>query len=136
MHPWVAFLVLPLFSFANDGVSFSGLHLPDLVSGVPLGIILGLFVGKQVGIFLVSWIAIKLGIAKMPSDGSWLKLYGIALICGVGFTMSLFIGGLAFDALPNDSYAALVRFGVLAGSFLSGLLGYLILRFSNNTPAN
>ena len=133
LHPWVVFAVLPLFSFANAGVSFSGLHLHDLVSGVPLGIILGLFIGKQIGIFLATWLAVRCKIVRMPSDGTWTSIYGIALICGVGFTMSLFIGGLAFDSMSNQSYAVLVRFGVLVGSMLSGILGYLLLRFGTCT---
>lgn len=128
LHPWVAYAVLPIFCFANAGVSFSGLPMAELFSAVPMGIILGLFVGKQIGIFLATWMAIHFGWAPKPKGVSWTALYGAALICGVGFTMSLFIGNLAFVD-PTSDYPALVRFGVFVGSFLSGLAGYLLLRF-------
>ncbi|MFT3741836.1 MAG: Na+/H+ antiporter NhaA [Gammaproteobacteria bacterium] len=129
LHPWVAYLILPLFSFANAGVSFQGLHFSHLMGTVPLGILLGLFVGKQLGVFGTAWIAILFKWAPMPTGSSWLKLYATAMICGVGFTMSLFIGQLAFPGLETN-YPVLMRFGVLFGSFLSGLLGFLLLYFS------
>ncbi len=129
LHPWVAFGVLPLFAFANAGVSFAGLRLHQLLSPITIGIAAGLFLGKQLGIWGFSWLAIKLKLARMPHGASWMGLYGISLVAGVGFTMSLFIGGLAFSGLA-ESYGALVRLGVLAGSFASGLLGYLLLRVS------
>lgn len=131
LHIWVAFLILPLFAFANAGVSLKGVSLPDLLAPLPLGIALGLFAGKQIGVFSLSWLAVKVGLAKLPSDANWAQVYGIACLTGVGFTMSLFIGTLAFegDALLND-----VRLGVLMGSIASGLLGYVILRISCRDP--
>ncbi len=129
LHPWVAFGVLPLFAFANAGVSFAGIRFDELFSPVTLGIALGLFVGKQIGIGLASWLGIKLHIARMPHGGNWRGIYGISLVAGVGFTMSLFIGTLAFGSV-GDTYPAMVRLGVLVGSFLSGILGYLVLRFA------
>lgn len=125
--PWVTFFVLPLFAFANAGFSFEGLSWSELTRGIPLGIIAGLFIGKQLGIFASGWITIKLKLAKLPKDITWAQFYGVALLCGVGFTMSLFIGGLAY---PEDvkEYARLVRVGVLTGSALSGICGYLLLR--------
>jgi NhaA family Na+:H+ antiporter len=129
LHPWVAFMIMPIFAFANAGVSFEGMSLNTLVENVPLGIIAGLFLGKQVGVLLFSWILIKAGYAHLPKDCNWLDLYGVALLCGIGFTMSLFIGSLAFigsEALMND-----VRLGVLVGSFLSAILGYMVLRHSS-----
>lgn len=126
LHPWVAYGILPLFGFANAGISFSNLSLNQLFGSIPLGILLGLFIGKQVGVFVATGLAIRLGVAQMPKGGSWFTLYAIAIICGVGFTMSLFIGSLAFGIVDTD-YTASVRFGVLAGSGLSGVLGYLLL---------
>ncbi len=128
LHPWVAYGILPLFAFANAGVSFKGLTLGEFFSPVPLGIALGLLVGKQVGIFGASMIGIKLKLARMPHGTSAMGIYGIGLIAGVGFTMSLFIGTLAFS--PTGHYPALVRLGVIAGSLLSGLFGFLLLRFA------
>ncbi|GJL94448.1 MAG: Na(+)/H(+) antiporter NhaA [Hyphococcus sp.] len=133
LHPWVAFLVLPIFAFANAGVSFQGFSLASLLAPVPLGIALGLFVGKQVGVLGLSFLAVKTGLAKLPGDLTWRHMYGVACLTGVGFTMSLFIGGLAFnsaDAL-ND-----VRIGVLTGSIASGLVGYLVLRTAPVRSAN
>lgn len=129
LHPYVAFLVLPLFGFANAGVSFSGIHWQHWFNSVTLGVMLGLFLGKQLGVFGASWLAVKNKIAHLPEQATWLNMYGIALICGVGFTMSLFIGTLAFSQNNND-YLAAVRVGVLAGSLLSGLVGFWVLRMS------
>lgn len=121
----VAFFVVPLFGFANAGVSLEGVGLSSLAAPLPLGIALGLFVGKQLGIFGSVWAAVKLGVAVRPKDASWTQVYGVALLCGIGFTMSLFIGGLAFtDAAQGDA----VKIGVLMGSLLSAVAGYLILR--------
>ncbi len=128
LHPWVAFGILPIFAFANAGVSFAGIHFDALLSPVTLGIALGLFLGKQLGISLVTWLSIKLRLARMPHGGTVWGMYGISLVAGVGFTMSLFIGTLAFRGGGN--YPALVRFGVIVGSSLSGMLGYLVLRLS------
>jgi NhaA family Na+:H+ antiporter len=127
LHPWVAFGILPLFAFANAGVSFQGLGARDLVAPVPLGIGLGLFLGKQAGVFLFAWLTVKSGLARRPAGTSWIQIYGAAVLCGIGFTMSLFIGSLAFEHGDFD-YAAQVRLGVIEGSLLSALLGYTILR--------
>lgn len=132
LHIWVAFLILPLFAFANAGVSLKGLSFADLLSPVPLGIALGLFLGKQIGVFSLSWIAVKAGLAKLPEGANWVQVYGVACLTGVGFTMSLFIGTLAFDdaELLNG-----VRLGVLMGSIASGVLGFLLLRWAcRNSP--
>lgn len=127
LHPWVAFLVLPAFAFANAGVNFSGMTFGSLLEPMPLGIALGLFVGKQIGVFGFSWVMIKAGLAKMPEGANWAMMYGVSLLCGIGFTMSLFIGGLAFD---DQAHATAVRLGVLCGSFASGIFGYLLLRWA------
>ncbi|MEK7992054.1 MAG: Na+/H+ antiporter NhaA, partial [Thiotrichaceae bacterium] len=129
LHPWVAFAIMPIFAFANAGVSFEGMSLGILAENVPLGVIAGLFLGKQVGVFLFSWILIKTGFASLPKDCNWLDLYGVALLCGIGFTMSLFIGSLAF--VGNDVLMNEVRLGVLVGSFLSAALGYAVLQHSS-----
>lgn len=130
LHPWVAFGILPIFAFANAGVSFAGITIEHIFNPVPIGIALGLFVGKQIGICLASYLSIVTGIAKMPHGTSYLGIYGVSLIAGIGFTMSLFIGTLAFGVEPGD-YAFLVRMGVIAGSLASGLLGYFVLRWSH-----
>jgi Na+:H+ antiporter, NhaA family len=127
LHPWVAYGILPLFSFANAGVSFAGIHLNQLVTSIPLGIIAGLFIGKQLGVFGATWLAVRFGWSPKLQGVNWLTIYGTALICGVGFTMSLFIGHLAFDGV-NPQHSVLVRFGVLTGSLLSGIVGYYLLR--------
>lgn len=127
LKPWVLFLVMPLFAFANAGVSLLGLSFADLLAPVPLGIALGLFLGKQLGVFAFAWLAIKAGVARLPQGLSWRQVYGASLLAGVGFTMSLFIGALAFDE-PAELNA--VRLGVLAGSLLSALIGYAVLRFA------
>jgi NhaA family Na+:H+ antiporter len=131
LHPWVAFGIMPVFAFANAGVSLGGLSLNSLFAPVPLGIALGLFVGKQVGVFGFSWLSIRLGLAQLPDKASWLQLYGTAVLCGIGFTMSLFIGSLAFEHSGLD-YAVSARLGILVGSFLSAVMGYLILRAGRN----
>jgi len=123
----VAFFIVPIFGFANAGVSLAGISLAALIAPLPLGIALGLFLGKQLGIFTSVWIVVKLGIAARPAHASWMQVYGVALLCGIGFTMSLFIGGLAFIG-PDQGDA--VKIGVLMGSILSAISGYLILRFA------
>lgn len=135
LHPWVAFGILPIFGFANAGVSFAGATLQNLFNHVTLGIIAGLFIGKQLGVLLASWLATKTGLIKLPQEMSWPSLYGIAVLCGVGFTMSLFIGGLAFEGIV-DEYVPMVRLGVIVGSFLSGITGYLILRYTLSVKLN
>ena len=128
ISPYVAFIIMPIFAFANAGVSLEGLSLSSLLLPVPLGILLGLFVGKQVGVMVFSFIAVKTGVAQMPDNSSWLSLYGVSILTGIGFTMSLFVGNLAFA--ENIQYIDGVKIGVLAGSLLSTLLGYFILLFS------
>ena len=122
---YVAFGIMPLFAFANAGVSLDGINLESLLSPVPLGIVLGLFVGKQIGVFLFSIIAIKLKIAQMPNNANWTNFYGVGILTGIGFTMSLFIGNLAF--VENIEYIDGVKIGVLTGSLLSTLIGYSLL---------
>ena len=129
LHPWVAFGVLPIFAFANAGVPLGGLSLTDVVHPVPLGIVLGLFFGKQIGIFGLSWLAVRLRAASLPDGVSWLKLYGTSLLCGIGFTMSLFIASLAFEQ-GGGGYFGLERLGILIGTLVSGLVGYVVLRFA------
>ncbi|UXH80125.1 Na+/H+ antiporter NhaA [Roseateles amylovorans] len=126
LHPWVAFLVLPMFAFANAGVSLRGLDPADLLHPVSLGIALGLLLGKAVGVFGSSWLMIRLGLANKPSGANWVQFFGVCVLCGIGFTMSLFIGGLAFTGLGAD-YETRVKLGVLGGSILSGVIGTLIL---------
>jgi sodium/proton antiporter, NhaA family (TC 2.A.33.1.1) len=118
--------VLPIFAFANAGVNLLGLSVAGMLHGVPLGIATGLFVGKQIGVFLFSWVAIKLGIAKLPKAMTLSMLYGVSLLCGVGFTMSLFIGSLAFSE-SHMTYIFDERLGILAGSFVSAIGGYWVL---------
>ena len=128
LQPWVAFFIVPLFAFANAGVSLNGFGLHDLLHPVTLGITLGLFLGKQLGIFGICWLVIKLKFAKLPAEATWLQLYGVCVLCGIGFTMSLFVGSLAFE-LHGDDYNDHLKIGVLFGSFLSALVGAVILRF-------
>jgi len=125
LAPWVAFGVMPVFAFANAGVSLKGLSYWDLFSGIPLGIAAGLVLGKQIGIMGFVWAAVKLGISRLPDGVSWLQIYGVSILAGIGFTMSLFIGTLAFS---DPEHAAAVRIGVLSGSMISAVFGYLILR--------
>ncbi len=124
LHPWTSFLIMPVFAFANAGVPLAGLTFDDLMQPLTLGVALGLFVGKQFGIFGLVWLTVKAGLASKPDSITWTQLYAAALIAGIGFTMSLFIGGLAFDDAEHQN---LVRLGVLAGSLSSGLCGALLL---------
>ena len=126
LHTTIAFIVLPIFAFANAGISFAGIGINEITSPVPLGIILGLVLGKQVGVFGFCFIAIKLGLAKLPKNVDWTLLYGVAILCGVGFTMSLFVGSLAFEESPDSSIFQ-DRLGIVVGSLISGVLGYLVL---------
>jgi NhaA family Na+:H+ antiporter len=125
ISPYVAFMIMPLFAFANAGVSLAGLSLSTLLNPVPLGILCGLFFGKQIGVLLFSFVSIKLKFAEMPNNSSWLSLYGVSILTGIGFTMSLFVGNLAF--VENVQYMDGVKIGVLAGSLLSTLAGYFLL---------
>ncbi|NNF15483.1 MAG: Na+/H+ antiporter NhaA [Gammaproteobacteria bacterium] len=127
LHPWVAYMILPLFAFANAGVSFSGIDADALIGPVSMGIAVGLFVGKQLGVFGFVWLTVKLGLASLPHGSTWRSVYGVALLTGIGFTMSLFIGSLAFERGAFDHLAA-TRVGVLVGSILSATAGYLLLR--------
>lgn len=127
LHGSVAFVILPLFAFANAGVSLQGLSVSALTAPVPLGIAAGLFIGKQLGVFGLCWLGIKLGIAKLPQQVNWSQLYGVAILCGVGFTMSLFIGSLAFED-ADSPYLYQDRLGIISGSLLSATFGYLWLR--------
>lgn len=135
LHPWVAFGVLPLFAFANAGVSVQGLTLAALAAPIPLGIALGLFIGKQIGIFGATWLAVRSGLCRGLDDATWPQVYGVAMLGGIGFTMSLFIGLLAF---PEPQHAADIRIGVLVGSLASAIAGYVLLHLSSgqlNAPA-
>ena len=128
LHYWVAFFVLPIFAFVNAGIDIRAVSTEQLLGPVPLGIMAGLFIGKQVGVFGFSFVAIKLKLASLPDNSNWLQLYGVAVLTGVGFTMSLFITSLAF---PDDAfYEYADRLAILAGSFASGILGYLVLRYA------
>ena len=132
LHPWVAFLVLPMFAFANAGISFEGINFGSFVEPVTLGISLGLIVGKQLGVFIPMWLCIKAGFAQMPKESNWIQLYAVSTLCGIGFTMSLFIGGLAFEL---SDFKAPVRLGVLTGSIVCALLGYALFRFGSERAA-
>lgn len=124
LHPWVAFAILPIFAFANSGLSFDGMHLSALLDPVFLGVAAGLFFGKQMGVFAASWLAIKLRLGSLPEGASWRQMYGVCLLTGIGFTMSLFIGGLAF---PDGSAMLETKLGVIAGSVASALAGWAVL---------
>ncbi len=126
LHPWSSFLVLPVFAFANAGVSFAGISLSSLIEPVTLGIAAGLFVGKQIGVFGSLYLMLRYNLSAMPEGANLAQLYGVALLCGVGFTMSLFIGGLAWQ---HAEFEAPVRLGVMTGSVLSAVSGFLLLRF-------
>ncbi len=136
LHATVAFVILPIFAFANAGINLSGLNFSDLLKPVPLGISLGLVVGKQLGIFSIIWITVKAGFAKLPENVGWIQIYGLSVLCGIGFTMSLFISSLAFEHV-DASHAMNERLGIIAGSLISAILGYVILRvFSKPNAAN
>ena len=132
ISPYVAFGIMPLFAFANAGVSLEGLSFASLLNKVPLGIVLGLFLGKQLGVFVFSYISIKLKVAQMPNDTSWYNFYGVGVLTGIGFTMSLFVGNLAF--VENMQYMDGVKIGVLTGSLLSTLFGYFLILLTPNKP--
>ena len=130
VHPWAAFFILPLFAFANAGISLAGMKLADLFTGVPLAIMVGLLVGKQVGVFGFSWLAIKMKLCELPEGISWQQLYGAAILCGVGFTMSLFIGSLAFEEGGVLGTTRPDRLGIIAGSLLAGIAGFVVLKIA------
>ncbi|RXJ82281.1 Na+/H+ antiporter NhaA [Arcobacter sp. F2176] len=133
LHNWVAFFILPLFAFVNAGVDLREIDFTKMTHGVPLGIMLGLFFGKQLGVFIFSFVAVKLKLAHIPKCTSWLQIYGIAVLTGIGFTMSLFIDSLAFA--DDTRYFYTDRLAILIGSLFSGILGYLILRFAKSKKA-
>ena len=125
LHPWVAYAILPLFAFANAGVSLAGMTLESFTHPVPMGIAVGLLLGKTMGVFGLTWVAIKLRLAALPTGSSWGQLLGVAILCGIGFTMSLFVGSLAF--VPGSSeYAGMDRMGILTGSFFAAVIGYAV----------
>jgi len=133
LHFWVAFFILPLFAFVNAGVDLRNVSLDQMTTGVPLGIMAGLFLGKQIGVFGFSWLAIKVGLAKIPNNSTWLQLYGVSILTGIGFTMSLFVDSLAFT--DGNLYQQADKLAVLLASFTAGALGYLILRTAkSNEP--
>lgn len=130
LHKWVAFMILPLFAFVNAGVDLKGISPAEMAGPVPLGIMLGLFIGKQVGVFGFSWVAIKMGVASLPKESNWTLLYGVSVLTGIGFTMSLFVDTLAYNDTQIYHYAD--KLAILLGSFLSAIVGYLILRFAKS----
>ena len=131
LHPWVSFAILPLFAFVNAGISLSGVSLDALLNPVPLGIAAGLFIGKQMGIFGACWLAIKLGLATLPERATWLQFYAVSILCGIGFTMSLFIGSLAFET-QSAGYMIDVKLGVLVGSLFSAFVGSILISWSQS----
>ena len=129
LHPAVAYGILPLFAFVNAGVILSGMSIDDVLSGIPLAIAVGLFFGKQIGVFGFAWVAIMLGWSQKPTGTNWGQLYGVAILCGVGFTMSLFIGSLAFEE-SGMGYSRPDRLGIITGSLLAGVFGYIVVKLS------
>jgi Na+:H+ antiporter, NhaA family len=132
LHPWVVYCILPIFGLANSGLSFTDFSAATLFAKVPLGIAAGLFVGKQAGVVLAAWLAVRAGFAEWPGGANLAQIYGVAVLCGIGFTMSLFIGGLAFS---TENFQNQVKLGVFGGSILSALAGFLILRFARGPLA-
>jgi len=130
LHKWVALFILPLFAFVNAGVNFTEISISQMAGPVPLGILLGLFIGKQFGVFGFSWIAIKLKLAKLPDNSNWRQLYGVSVLTGIGFTMSLFIVSLAFE--DDSVFQFTDKLAILVASFLSGIVGYLVLRLGKS----
>ncbi|MFK5893530.1 MAG: Na+/H+ antiporter NhaA [Pseudomonadota bacterium] len=128
LHYWVAFFIIPLFAFVNAGVDITQISFKQMYGSVPLGIMLGLFLGKQLGVFGFSWLAIKLKLAELPKDSNWLQFYGVSVLTGIGFTMSLFIGSLAFE--DDQLFQYTDKLAILIGSGISGVMGYLLLRMN------
>jgi Na+:H+ antiporter, NhaA family len=127
-HRWVAWGIVPLFALANSGISLEGMRLVDVLQPVPLGVLLGLFLGKQVGIFLFTWVAVRAGVSEMPGRAGAGQLHGVAVVGGIGFTVALFVAGLAFSDAPET--LAQAKLGILLGSLLSAVVGYMLLRFA------
>ncbi|OPA74922.1 Na+/H+ antiporter NhaA [Campylobacter pinnipediorum] len=134
LHAWVAFAILPIFAFVNAGISLKGIGIEQLLTAVPLGTMIGLFIGKQLGVFGFSFLAIKLKIAKIPEGANFKQLYGVAVLCGVGFTMSLFVNGLAYN--ESDAFAYTDKLAILIGSLISGIAGFIILKVSSKNKIN
>jgi NhaA family Na+:H+ antiporter len=133
LHPWVAYAILPVFAFANAGVSLTGVSLDSFTHHVPMGIAAGLLLGKMLGVFGLTWLAIKTGMATLPAGANWGQVLGVSILCGIGFTMSLFVGSLAF--VPGQSeFAGVDRMGILTGSILAALIGYAITALSSRKP--
>ncbi|WP_191485410.1 Na+/H+ antiporter NhaA [Pseudomonas sp. FEN] len=133
LHPWVAFGILPLFAFANAGVSLAGVNLESFTHHVPLGIAAGLLLGKTVGVFGLTWLAVRAGLATLPKEANWGQLLSVAILCGIGFTMSLFVGSLAFVPGSSD-YAGMDRMGILTGSILAAVIGYAVMAMASRKP--
>ncbi|HEX8592860.1 MAG TPA: Na+/H+ antiporter NhaA [Pseudomonas sp.] len=131
LHPWIAYGVLPLFAFANAGVSLSGVTLESFTHPVPMGIAAGLLLGKTLGVFGLTWLAIKLGIAALPKGANWGQVLGVSILCGIGFTMSLFVGSLAFEP-GTSAYAGVDRMGILTGSILAAFIGYGVMMVASH----
>ena len=129
LHPWVAYLIMPLFALTNAGVYLGDVSLASLSNPVPLGIMSGLFFGKQIGVFFTTFLLIKMGYARLPSESNWIQMYGIALLTGIGFTMAMFINFLAFD---TDIYINQAKIAILIASFASAVLGYILLNFKSS----
>ncbi|MGL5045742.1 MAG: Na+/H+ antiporter NhaA, partial [Plesiomonas sp.] len=127
LHPWVAYLILPLFAFANAGVSLKGVSVDALTSALPLGIAAGLFLGKPLGIFSFSFLSVKFGLAKLPDGVNFRQIFAVSVLCGIGFTMSMFIASLAFEHAGME-YGVYSRLGILIGSTLAAVIGYSLLR--------
>ena len=129
LHPWVAYFIMPMFALANAGVYLGDVSLKSLTNPIPLGVMTGLFFGKQIGVFLTTFLLIKLGYARLPSGSNWIQIYGVAALTGIGFTMAMFINFLAFD---SDTYISQAKIGILIASFLSAVLGYILLNFKSS----
>ncbi len=134
LHPWSAYLIVPLFGFANAGVDLGGLGVGGLLAPLPLAVAAGLVLGKQLGIFSAIWLCVRTGVATMPRGTTWTQIYGMALLCGIGFTMSLFIGALAFPAAPELVEEA--KIGILTGSLISAVAGFIVLRLAPLHPSH
>ena len=135
LHPWVAYGILPLFAFANAGLSLSGVTLESFTHDVPMGIAVGLLLGKTIGVFGLTWLAVKTGIAGLPQGANWGQVLGVAILCGIGFTMSLFVGSLAFEA-GSSEYAGMDRMGILTGSLFAALIGYTVMVMASRKNAS
>ena len=130
LHPWVAYLIMPLFALANAGVYLGDVSLKSLTNPISLGVMSGLFFGKQIGVFFTTFLLIKMGYAKLPSGSNWIQMYGIAVLTGIGFTMAMFINFLAFA--NADTYISEAKIGILIASFMSAILGYILLNFKSS----